>query len=540
MGVSLVGTSPYVYAAICCFFLSTASSDLLVIRLALTHAYFLMVLAAWSGYSSDGSFSSETVPFADGSIDLALIFYTILCIWNAGACFCLLDDLRPRKKLPLLDQTLYNFFRRRCGVTRVEFDEIRRQGHFLELGADEQVPNTDSTLYLVLEGLVECETKGRHPRRVATMFPKRSGQFFDLKHLNIFSLPVGFDSLHFKATTATKTKLFAWPMNSLIAMRDSQSPCLRPFWEFMVLRSLARDSIRHHLQEADETGSWPLPESPEWWDGGPSYDFEEPGTIDKYARPSKFHLLPPQGIRNPAPCIHLQRQGQQNCIEIVAKAKQDCMDRMEGEEGSWQNVLFMSTFGCFKESSSEVDMSTPAKSTPARTPARTPANRRSNAASRMEQPTNPIAVNSTMLPQLGQSAATIQRGHSYESVPHEDDTTPKVSNHYVANSVQMWAHPVQARHQPYHHHYPTDDQSYASLQFSTNGTVNSTVKSDLVEETKSEIQPIEQQSTFVTATSSSRSDLEEAKTEIQPESCSEPLFDTIWNNSSDETGKGSI
>ena len=78
MAVSLVHTSPYIYAAIGCFVLSSSSSDLLVIRLALTNGFGLLTLAAWSDSSSDGSFSQVTMPFLHGSIDLSLILYTIL------------------------------------------------------------------------------------------------------------------------------------------------------------------------------------------------------------------------------------------------------------------------------------------------------------------------------------------------------------------------------------------------------------------------------------------------------------------------------
>lgn len=487
--VSLLETSPYTYAAIGCFFVSSCSSDLLVIRTALMIAFVLLTLAAWSGHSPDGSFSSDTMPFVDGSIDLSLILYTILYAWNLVAWVSLLDDIRPRRKLlSPNDQALYYFFQRRCGLTRVEFDEIRSYGEYLEIGSNKEVPNTDSTLYLILEGLVECETIERHnPRTVAAMFPKRSGQFFDLKLFNIFSLPVGFDSLRFRATTSTKTKLFGWNVKALAAMRDSKSPALKPFWDFMILRSLARDSVRHHLQATDSSDNvWPLPENPEWYDGLPSCDFQKPAGRSSCVRPSWFHILPPRGIRSRSPSMILEQQRQQQCIEIVAGAKQDCLDRMDGDERSYQSALFMSTFGCFNKESSEKDsLSSPAN---------------------IEEPTNPsIDGSRSRRPSLMEySTDRSTMGKHEKRVPQE--TTPQASNDFRSS-----LHRLRQEQETESIHVPEQRVEDRYGAFPSHGSL---------------IIPPGDSHDFETEHQSGTPQAEEAKSEIQLEPA--PKFESVW------------
>ena len=106
-----------------------------------------------------GVFSIETLPFLDGTIDIPLILYTVLFLLNLAICLRLIDDDRPRRRLSREVDALFHLFRCRCGLRRLEFNEILNHGQFLDLGANIAVPLVDSRLYLVLKGVVECRAR---------------------------------------------------------------------------------------------------------------------------------------------------------------------------------------------------------------------------------------------------------------------------------------------------------------------------------------------------------------------------------------------
>ncbi|CAB9529330.1 expressed unknown protein [Seminavis robusta] len=333
--VSIAPTSPYAYAATVFFALSAVSSDLLFIRFALMLGFFFLVMASLSSFSADGSFSQ--VAFVDGEIDITMIVNACLCLLNFAVFGRLIQDEIPRGSLTDEEQALFRFFRCRCGLTRLEFDEILRHGQFLELEEGQPVPQVGSVLYLVLDGVVECRAAFGDDNETTHATPsifKRSGQFFDIRLFNLFTLPIGFDSHEFQATTKTRVRLFGWSVHGLVAMRDSHSPSLQPYWEYMVLRGLAGAAVRHHLRDTDTLyDAWLVPEDSEWLQGAPSRDFgKEPAdgglwsTVLHHVREiqgSLFNVIPPKGVRHGRPSMVLQRNPRQDVIEVMAKAKLD-------------------------------------------------------------------------------------------------------------------------------------------------------------------------------------------------------------------------
>lgn len=318
--------SPYLYLATMFFAVSAISSDLLFIRIALTGGFLFLVLASLSGFSSDGSFSE--IPLSDGVIDITMFVNMILCCLNMFIVLRLIDDERPHRKLNEEEMALFRFFQSRSGVTPLQFQSILENGEFLELSANAEVPKCSSTLYLVLEGKVSCRAKFSGEVFGHTFF-KRSGEFFDIKLFNLFSLPVGFDNFKFHAKTVTPTKFFCWSVHGLIAMREARSPSLKEYWEYMVLRSLTGTAIRSHLK-AHETlyDSLLIPEHKSWLEGAPSRDFwkeEKPvGNWDHWKRQSSmirsslFHLIPPRGVRQ-RPGASDGANPKQAYIELVCK-----------------------------------------------------------------------------------------------------------------------------------------------------------------------------------------------------------------------------
>jgi len=346
MGLQIAHTSPYIYVATTFFATSALSSDLLVIRFSLTNGFLFLVLASISGHSSNGSFSKDAIPFINGVIDIPTIVNACLFLLNLSICIRLINDEFPKRKLNEEEEALYTFFHRRCGLNRLQFDEILDSGHFLELNANKNLTQVESTLYLVLQGQVQCYTQ--FDNKVEHRFVKRSGQFFDIQLFNILKLPIGFDSKYFRAQTITKTKLFGWNVNGLIRMRDSHSPNLKPFWEYMVLGSLAGVAIRNHLDETTDTlyDSTLTLEDSGWLEGSPSRDFAKTvlttGTWEHWKRElrqimnSMMNIIPPKGIRHPFPSTVLRTIPKHNKIEMMATAKlenDDLLDETKDTKG---------------------------------------------------------------------------------------------------------------------------------------------------------------------------------------------------------------
>ncbi|KAL3904061.1 MAG: hypothetical protein SGILL_010212 [Bacillariaceae sp.] len=222
-------------------------------------------------------------------------------------------------------------------MTPLQFKHVLKNGEFVEFPANTKIPKTGSTLYLILEGTVEC--KARFDGDVfGHSFVKRSGEFFDVKLFNLFSLPVGFDNIEFFAKTITPTKCFCWNYRGLIAMRDAKSPELDQYWQYIVLMSLKSSAVIHHLKKTDTLyDSLMIPEHKSWLDGAPSRDFWKPGI--KYGNwqhwkqqfevmKKAFSVIPPRGVRQ-HPCIPEGKNPKQAYIELLCRtAEQEAL----GEE----------------------------------------------------------------------------------------------------------------------------------------------------------------------------------------------------------------
>lgn len=295
---TIAPTSPYVYMATAFFVLSACSSDLLFIRSSLSFGFLGLVLAALSGYDPKGSF--EEIPLSQGIIDIPMLINMILFLLNVYICIRLVLDEVPRRMDNEEEQELFNFFQARCGCTHVEFQEIYKNGRFLHLPKDSIVPNCRCRLYLVLEGQVKCQCKFHGVSTVP--FMKRSGEFFDIRMFNLFTIPIGFDNTDFEAVTTMDTKLFFFDFQGIMAMR--QVPLLSKFWEFTVLRSLAAAGVRHHLKKTDTLyDSLLIPEENVWLEGEKSRDFSSharPPTVVRQLRrlASSFQIIPPHGVRH--------------------------------------------------------------------------------------------------------------------------------------------------------------------------------------------------------------------------------------------------
>jgi hypothetical protein len=281
------------------FVLSACSSDLLAIRASLVFGFLGLVLAALSGYNTQGSFSY--IPLSEGIINITMLINAALLLLNAYICVRLVRDELSGSFQDSKEKKLFNFFQARCGVTRIEFQEIYKNGRFLKLDQGSVVPKCRENLYLVLEGKVHCHCKfGGIP---TYPFIKRSGEFFDIRLFNLFTFPIGFDNSHFEAHTLMPTKLYQWDLEGLKRMRENHM--ITPFWEFTVLRSLSAAGVKRHLQKTDTLyDSLCIPEDDDWLEGAPSRDFlprlEARNSIRRQLlmMAGSMQVFPPHGVRH--------------------------------------------------------------------------------------------------------------------------------------------------------------------------------------------------------------------------------------------------
>jgi hypothetical protein len=241
------------------------------------HGFLFLVLSALTGYSRTGAFHNSVPLVQEGIVDIPMFVNAILCLLNAIICVRLVqDEAKSTRCYNAQEQALFRFFKSRCGCNPLQFQHILECGQFLDLPANTVIPHCATSLYLVLQGKIECSAtySSSDGSTRTNYFLKRSGQFFDVKLFNLFSIPVGFDNVDFHATTQTKAKLFVWTARRLVVMRDLPSPALKPYWEYMVLRAVAGIAVRHHLTVNDTLyDSLLVPEHPDWLEGAPSRDF---------------------------------------------------------------------------------------------------------------------------------------------------------------------------------------------------------------------------------------------------------------------------
>lgn len=350
--VQIADTSPFLYFAVFFFVFSSFWSDLICIRVSLTFGFLGLVLAGLSGNNSTGSFAN--MPLTQGIIDLTTIFNIFLFAQNACISYRLImDEVHLDERTGDEEEALFHYFHSRCNMTPLHFREIYSRGKIVELEANQAVPNCHRTLYLLIEGRVKCNCIINGHR--TEDFVKRSGEFFDIRMYNIFTLPIGFDNKDFQATTMMKTKLIGWDVCSLIAMRDLKSPSLLKFWEFTVIRSLSAVAIRHHLKKNDTLyDSMLIPEDESWLWGARSRDFTSrypPKTTWQRIKEqfmifaNSMQILPPRGIRH--------RPGIKEVNPKQIELEMKCM--RGGQERSKRLFHFMSS----KESKDEMDMSCP-------------------------------------------------------------------------------------------------------------------------------------------------------------------------------------
>eukprot|EP00873_Tetraselmis_striata_P010943 jgi/Tetstr1/431207/TSEL_020919.t1 len=301
--MAVVPASPYLYCASSFFVASGFFSDLLILRLALACAYLFLLLAAASGFSVDGSFSS--LVFADGNIDVIFIVNLFLFLLHLSVVTRLVADEWEGGFASEDEEQLFQFFEARCGLKYVEFKTILQHGHWLQLGPDEAVPDCHDRLYVVVEGWASC--RALFNGQWTDPLVKRSGQFMDLHMMNAFTLPIGLENSRFQAQTETSTLLFYWTTQDIQAMQAA-NPLLRRFWQFVILRSLAGEVVKHHLAETDTLfDSLNIPEDQAWLQGARSRDFTTSSCPAKSHRllvrlwqllVASFSLYPPRGIRH--------------------------------------------------------------------------------------------------------------------------------------------------------------------------------------------------------------------------------------------------
>ncbi|KAI9010549.1 hypothetical protein DFJ74DRAFT_684864 [Hyaloraphidium curvatum] len=230
------------------FVMSAVFTDLLLLRVCLVLANMFLVvhfgtgIPVWPEITTSGGPAVDSVVWA--SIALALQLWALVRLF--------LDEWPMKPFAAPNDEALYRFFNLRTGISRVDFVDILGRGEWVHVyERDKQLP-TEGYLYILVDGAVECTITDwrRRPtderREETSRFVLGSGDMFDLKLVNVFSIPVGFYSEGFEARSASEeTLLFAWPVDVLADFATKYPPVVGSAWRNLIAFSLADVAHAH-------------------------------------------------------------------------------------------------------------------------------------------------------------------------------------------------------------------------------------------------------------------------------------------------------
>jgi len=221
------------------FSLSGISGDLLIVRFCLFLAYLMLFLNAALG--------SPLWPDASslGGIALDSLLWSLVGMYVHGtSLLCLLADERRVVDLTDDQAALWRLFYRTGGLSERLFREIVAPNmQVVELDAN-QVVDTESHFYIIYKGTVRLqvvsssESDGDHPVFIVKReVLKRSGEMFDLKHLDMFSDDISFFTDRIVCTTTTRAKLFRF--NRGDTKRIAHHILAKGVWQSLLINNLS-------------------------------------------------------------------------------------------------------------------------------------------------------------------------------------------------------------------------------------------------------------------------------------------------------------
>jgi hypothetical protein len=258
--------SIYVQIANFFFVMAAVFNDILLVRYCLVLANGLLVVAAALGWPLWPDYSATSEVAVDSLIWASVAF--VLHLW--ALVHLLLDQRSGAKFDDENSESLYQFFRRRSGIGRRDFQFILTKGKWTRIKELGVRLDTSHELYLVVEGTVDCQIEDWHRRVDETeqaaspglgrerrgVFKVRlmSGEMFDLRLANVFDVPVGFLNSSFEARTGSKeTLVFSWSVDALLEMKRSATPLVLQGWRNLIAFCVADVAHRPYISELERS-----------------------------------------------------------------------------------------------------------------------------------------------------------------------------------------------------------------------------------------------------------------------------------------------
>lgn len=264
------------------FFLGAALfGDMLLIRLCLSVAFFMLLLQSALSYVVDRVFLADAVAWALVTGSLHVLAAYRLARESRANRFRGRDAFRGGEP-DGDDAALERFLVRRTGAGPADVARLRRRGAWVRFRAGDRVCGTEASrerFYVVVEGVARIVWRNEGVDAPEQSAHLASGDAFDLRLLNLAGVFVGFPNERFEATAATDALCFAVSTADLVDLVATHSQ----FSNFLTV--LALDQLARALAKATDTApGGPAPprdsygerEDGAWFSGARSRDFAAP------------------------------------------------------------------------------------------------------------------------------------------------------------------------------------------------------------------------------------------------------------------------
>lgn len=184
-------------------------------------------------------------------VSLDSVLWSVLNLWVHGTSLLglLFHDERP---IPLNDEkgesALWRMLYRHGGISRQLFKEtVCNKFRIIELEKGIIIP-TDRYFYIVYEGYVKADIVywGGSKGRVSSVTIK-SGEAFDIKHLQLLHQTTAFANQHIYAESTTQVKLFQFDACDIKDI--AHSPLTKGVWQAFLISMLCKIAERSMKQD---------------------------------------------------------------------------------------------------------------------------------------------------------------------------------------------------------------------------------------------------------------------------------------------------
>ena len=299
------------------FLLAAVFADIIIIRFVLIIGSIFLLINGIMGLPRWPNTSNLPIVAID-----VIVWSGLTLVLNLYAFTCLVLDEHVNKRFPQDEsESLYQFFYRRSGIHRKDFLTILNEAQWTkveETGA--RIPS-ETSFHLVVEGIVHVRVEGLQRRSEKGYLPSentftstlRSGNMFQMRHANIFKIPIGFLNTGFEARAGcNEVLLCSWSLDSLERFAKGPTAVIQA-WRNMIAFCLADIAHRPYVPESN------LLRDP---------DFEiieeiKPRFSTRILATFKWILhsvnpKPPKGLRHrPMPTIVLECKDSRNTMNLV-------------------------------------------------------------------------------------------------------------------------------------------------------------------------------------------------------------------------------